>query len=469
MKVRIPNRFAPRTYQRGYMGYHDAGGKRSVWVVHRRGGKDLTAMHQTHKQMWRRVGAYWHVYPTAEWGRKAVWTEFTRDGQRIMEQVFPRALRKSPAEWTPNQAMVVELRNGSVWRLIGSDKLTVVGAGPVGVVFSEFAQAKPKAWDLIRPMLMERDGWASFISTPRGRNHFHALYEMAGKTTGWWRQLLTVHDTGGYPGMPPAAILEAERQSGMPDELIRQEYLCDWTAALIGSVWGRLIEKLELAGLAGVEFEHDALDVHTHWDLGIDDATAVWWWRFAEDRSVEVLDYYESHGKPMSHYFDEVERRGEENGWKYAKHWLPHDARARTLATGVSILELCIEKWGVELVEISPKLSPMDGIQAGRWLLQRHPRFHARCKEGIEALRQYHYAWDEDAKIFSSEPVHDWSSHGADAWRYLAVTARALEEMTRPKPPTPQQPVAVPLSSITMDQAWKWLKADRGRRGGGRI
>lgn len=470
MRVQVPNNFTPRPYQRGYMAYHDAGGKRSVWVVARRGGKDLTSLHQTHKMMWQRVGAYWHVYPTAEWGRRAIWTEFTRDGQRIMEQVFPAALRKSPAKWAPQGEMVVELKNGSVWRLLGSDMNEVVGAGPVGVVFSEFALAKPKAWDLIRPMLMERDGWASFVSTPRGRNHLKKLFDVAQVTPGWWAQRLTIHDIGGYPGRTPESILAEERASGMPEALVRQEYECDWTAALVGSVWGDLVEALDKAGLLGQDFEHPSTGIYTTWDLGIDDATAVWWWRFRADRSVEVLDYYEARNKPLSHYFDEVDRRALERGWKYQRHWLPHDARARTLATGVSIIELCAEHWGAEFVDIAPALSLMDGIQAGRWLLQRKPRFHARCAEGVEALRQYHYKWDEDAKTLSSQPVHDWSSHGADAFRGIACTARYLEELTRPPPETPRMPVAQPLSSITMDQAFEWAAADRrGRKGRDRL
>ena len=462
MRVQLPNNFTPRRYQRAYMAYHDAGGKRSVWVVARRGGKDLTSLHQTHKAMWRRVGAYWHVYPTAEWGRRAIWTEFTRDGQRIMEQVFPAAVRKSPRQWKPQGEMVVELKNGAVWRLLGSDMTEVVGAGPVGVVFSEFALAKPRAWDLIRPMLMERDGWASFVSTPRGRNHLKKLYDMAGVTPGWFRQLLTIHDIGGYPPMSPEDILREERTSGMPEALVRQEYLCDWTAALVGSVWGDLIEGLEKAGHVG-EFPSGVSGVYTTWDLGIDDSTAVWWWRFRGDRSVEFLDYYQANNKPMSHYFDVVDQRAAEHGWRYQRHWLPHDARARSLGTGVSIIELCAERWGAEYVDIAPSLSLMDGIQAGRWLLQRNPHFHSRCSEGVEALRQYHYAWDDDRKTLSSRPVHDWSSHGADAFRGAACTVRYIEELTRPPPESLSGPVVA--APITMEQAFRWAEQDRrGRR-----
>src|SRR5438445_551334 len=141
--MRLPNGFTPRPYQRRYMAYFDGGGKRAMWVVHRRGGKDLTAMHQTVKEMHRRRGAYWHVYPSFSQARKAIWEGFTNDGQRIIDQVFPEEICKRKNE----HEMFVELRCGSIWRLLGSDKIEVVGAGPVGVVFSEYAVAKPKAAD----------------------------------------------------------------------------------------------------------------------------------------------------------------------------------------------------------------------------------------------------------------------------------------------------------------------------------
>jgi hypothetical protein len=177
VRIVLPHNFKPRPYQRRFMAFLDNGGKRAVWVVHRRGGKDLTALHQTCKAMHERRGVYWHVYPTAEQGKKAIWEGFTKTGERIMEQVFPAAIRKTPKAFTPNGEMIVELKCGSIWRLLGSDKMEVVGAGPVGVVFSEYALAKPKTWDLVRPMLRENEGWAVFISTPRGPNHFKKLYD----------------------------------------------------------------------------------------------------------------------------------------------------------------------------------------------------------------------------------------------------------------------------------------------------
>jgi hypothetical protein len=442
----IPNNFTPRPYQRKFMRYFDNGGKRAVWIVHRRGGKDLTALHQTCKMMLKRRGAYWHVFPTGEQAKKAIWEGFTKDGERIMEQVFPKEIRKSPRAFLPSSETVVELKNGSVWRLMGSDKMEVVGSGPCGVTFSEFALAKPTTWDLVRPMLRENDGWASFITTPRGNNHAKKLYAVAKADPSWFCDLQTLEDTRAYD---PEKTLAEERASGMPEALIRQEYLCDWTAALVGSVWGDLLEPLEKRGGLN-EFEHPRDEVFTSWDLGTDDSTAIWFWRIHGD-GLEFIDHYESHGKPMSHYFDVIEGKG----LGYTKHWLPHDARQRSWQTGVSVVDQFIERMGSSAVAVAPFMTLPDGIQAGRWLLQKSTRFHPRCAEAIEALRSYHYAYDEDAKTFAKKPLHDWSSHTADAFRYAAIVARHSELVTR-KPPPP-----APIDATVNDYSFPALSSIR--------
>lgn len=447
MEVTLPNGFTPRPYQKRYMRYFDRGGKRAVWIVHRRGGKDLTAMHQTCKMAHQRKAAYWHVFPTAEQARKAIWEGFTKTGERIMEQVFPTAIRKAPRAFLPNAEMVVELKCGSIWRLMGSDKMEVVGAGPAGVVFTEYALAKPKTWDLVRPMLRENDGWASFPTTPRGNNHAKKLYDMAKKDPAWFCELQTLHDTQAYD---PEQTIAEERASGMPEQLIRQEYLCDFAAASVGSVWGDLIEVVEKRG--GLEaFEHSSAGIFTTWDLGVDDSTAIWFWRPNGD-GVEFIDHYESHGKGMAHYFDVLE----EKGYQYVKHWLPHDARQRSWQTEVSIVDQFNERFGHSAVAMVPNIGFMDGIQAFRWLLQRPgTRFHSRCEPGVECLKAYHYEWDEDRKTFGKKPQHDWSSHTSDDARYVGVVAKFSGDMVRPAaPPPPAAPPGPvtysfpPLSSI---------------------
>lgn len=437
----LPNGFEPRAYQRRYMAYFDRDdrqGKRAMWVVHRRGGKDLTALHQTCKEAHKRRATYWHIFPIAEQARKALWTGFTKDGERIMEQVFPRAIRKSPRDFTMNGEMVVELKCGSVWRLMGSDRMEVVGAGPAGVTFSEYALSKPRTWDLVRPMLRETGGWASFITTPRGNNHAKKLFDIAKADPSWFCELQTLFDTRAYD---PEQTIAEERASGMPEALIRQEYLCDWTAAMVGSVYGDLIEALEKRGDVSA-FEHERDGVFTAWDLGFTDATGIWFFRIGPDKSVDVVDHYEAHGQPLSHYFDVLDEKAATHGFQYVKHWLPHDARAKTLQTGASIADQFLARFGANRVAIGPRLDLLDGIQAGRWLLQRPMRIHSRCEVGIEALKAYRYDYDEDSKTFTRRPVHDWSSHSADAWRYLACVAKHSELLSRREDPDAKRKAA---------------------------
>lgn len=463
LRVRIPNDFTPRVYQRKFMRYFDRGGKRAMWVVHRRGGKDLTALHQTCKMAHKRVGPYWHVFPTAEQGRKAIWEGFTKDGKRIMEQVFPRAIRKSPRAFLPKAEMIVELKCGAIWRLMGSDQMEVVGAGPVGVVFSEFALAKPKTWDLVRPMLRENEGWAAFITTPRGNNHAKKLFDIAKKDPNWFCDLQTLRDTRAYD---PEKTIAEERAEGMPEELIRQEYLCDWTAANVGSVFGDLIEQLEKAG-SFAEFEHDNDGVFTVWDLGRTDSTVIWFFRISKDRKgVDVIDHYEAHGQPLSHYFEVLAERG----YKYVKHWLPHDATHETLAAETSIASQFIEEFGAAAIAIVPKLLVISGIQAARWLLQKSTRFHTRCEDGFEALKAYRYEYDEDRKTFTRNPVHDWSSHSADGFRYLGVVVKISEMLTRVDEPEKSRAKAAKAvkdfveAKPTLDELWDEYESSRDTR-----
>ena len=463
----IPNeKFRARWYQRPFIAHftangHDGRGKSAAAVHHRRAGKDIMGLQTLVICAWRRVGAYWHTFPTFEQGRKAIWEGFTKEGDRTVDFAFP--------EWMirrrDNQSMVIELKNGSIYRVLGTDKIETVGAGPVGVLHSEYSIAKPRAADLIAPMLRENDGWEAYVYTPRGNNHGRDLFDRmkanaAKDPARYYCDLKTLYDTRAYD---PEETIADERAKGRPEALIRQEYLCDWTAANVGAVWGDQIEGLEKAG-AIAEFEPDEPRVFTVWDLGgagaKGDATAVWFWA-ASETGFDLLDYYEGTGKPLSHYHDEVERRLGVLGLRAIRHWLPHDATGMHL-TGSSVLEQSIERWGSERVALVPKRGFLDGIQAGRWLLQQPLRIHPRCHEGVGALKAYHYSWDDDRKTLSNAPEHDWSSHAADAFRYLAVVAKFSDQITR-KPKPEKKPAYVLPVAPTLDEMWAAQPKPSGR------
>ncbi|MGC3998086.1 MAG: hypothetical protein QM767_11585 [Anaeromyxobacter sp.] len=426
--------FVARPYQRELLAYLRSGGKRAVCVWHRRAGKDLTLLHWMSEAAEDRVGLYWHLLPSSRQARKAIWNGFLRDGRRIIDAVFPPSIVKRKNE----TEMVLELENGSIVQLVGSDGYDrLVGSNPIGVTFSEFALSKPQAWEYIRPILAENGGWACFISTPRGRNALWKLWEVAGNAPGWFRQQLSIFDTG---ALPPST-LEEERAAGMPDALIKSEYLVSFDAAQVGAVYGDLLEALgKKGGLDKFPVSIEA-PVYTVWDLGMSDSTAIWAFQVVDGR-LEVVNYYEANGKPLSHYFEHVERWP----YKYERHFFPHDARARNFQTNVTTIQLAQER--LKAVAVVPLMPVEQGIEAARWLLQTAIRIHPdQCAEGLEALRAYSYEFDEDRRIFSLRPRHDWASHGADAFRYLATVARQMIDRQRAperRPPT----IAVPNETL---------------------
>lgn len=437
--IEFPHDFVPREYQRPFMRHFigkpggpklDGRGKRATWVVHRRGGKDLTGMHTLNICAHRRRGAYWHTFPTFEQGRKAIWEGFTKDGKRIVDNVFPAEIIKA----RDNQQMKIELKCGSIYRIIGTDKIETVGAGPVGVLHSEYSIAKPSAADLIAPMLRENDGWEAYVYTPRGNNHGKKRFDSFAKQAAsgdpdYFAQLLSLYDTRAYD---PEKTIAAERANGRPEALIRQEYLCDWSAANVGAVFGDLLGEAE-------DFDHAEDGIYTSWDLGVSDATAIWFWRLNGD-GVDFIDHYEATGRDAAHFIGVIEKKP----YAYVRHYLPHDARNRTWVTSSTPISALESRWP-GMVDVVPSDTLLNGIEAGRWLLQRETRFHTRCAEGVEALKAYHYEWDDDRKVLARTPLHDWSSHTADAYRYAASVVKATQIIDAPDedPDPPDLPMVV--------------------------
>lgn len=225
-RLTIPNDWRPLAHQeRLYRQFgHGRPCKRGCAVWHRRAGKDSVALNLTARDMFRRVGTYWHLFPEQTQARRAIWNGIDGRGRRIIDQVFPPPVRKR----VNGNEMLVETVNGSIWQMAGSDNFdSLVGSNPVGVVFSEWALAHPDAWDYIRPILVENDGWALFIYTPRGHNHGYTTWMNALESDDWFAERLTIEDT---TLIRPDQI-EAERRSGMSEGKVRQEFFCSFEAA----------------------------------------------------------------------------------------------------------------------------------------------------------------------------------------------------------------------------------------------
>lgn len=234
------------------------------------------------------------------------------------------------------------------------------------------------------------------------------------------------------------------------DEYIRSKY----PTYDKGSIYGTQIAELEARGAIRA-FEYDAELIFTAWDLGRADSTAIWFYTLRPG-GVDVVDHYENHGQKPSHYFGVLEEKQREHGYRYVKHWLPHDARAETLTTERSFIEQMADRFGRAAVGIAPELSVSDGIAAARSVLEGDIRFHARCEAspipginaGLESLRSYKYTWNETLQIYSREPRHDAASHSADAFRMLAV-ASAASRALMPSQPPPTTPLNTSLPTLS--------------------
>jgi len=223
--LQIPNDWQARPHQRALYNSFGHGKKfqRGAAVWHRRAGKDSCALNLTARDMFKRTGTYWHLFPEQTQARRAIWNGIDRDSRRIIDQFLPPEVRKRKSD----QEMLIETVNGSIWQMAGSDNYdSLVGSNPVGVVFSEWSLANPEAWEYIRPILVENGGWALFIYTPRGRNHGYSTYLRALDDDGWFCQSLSVEDTG----LVTQAQIDDERRAGMSDGKIRQEFFCSFEA-----------------------------------------------------------------------------------------------------------------------------------------------------------------------------------------------------------------------------------------------
>lgn len=441
--ISLPN-ITLRQYQWPVWRYLEGGGKRAVVVWPRRHGKDVIGMHWAACAAHEVIGNYWHMLPEANQARKAIWTAINpHSGRRRIDEAFPPALRAKTRE----HDMLIEFRCGSTWQLVGSDNYdSLVGSTPVGIVFSEWALADPNAWAFLRPILVENNGWALFISTPRGRNHLATMYD-AGKADGsWFAELLRSSDTGVFS----AEQLERERRELIDlfgddegDARFRQEYLSDFSSAMPGSYYGRLIQRAEDEGRIGKVPHDPAATVETWWDLGIGDATAIWFVQRV-GRAIHVIDYYEASGEGLPHYAAVIKERAMSRGYLYGDHVMPHDTRSRDLSSGET-REQTLVNLGVipniqSTVPLSDKGYRADGIDQVRRILPRCWFDADRCKRGVEALRSYRREYDEQRKVYSDNPRHDWASHGADAMRIGAMhrpAARENDHGSRRSTPSP--------------------------------
>ena len=323
-----------------------------------------------------------------------------------------------PAIVKANQSELwVELVTGAKIRLFGADNPdSLRGLYLDGVVLDEYADMKPRMWgEIVRPLLTDRQGWATFIGTPKGHNAFYDLYNEGQKSDNWYVKTLRADQSG---LLPEAELYDA--QQSMSANQYEQEFLCSFEAAILGAYYGQEMRRItDLDRITTVDYD-PMFPCHTAWDLGFNDSTSIWWFQVVYGE-IRVLDHHSSNGQAVPFYTGLLAQKEDEFGYKYGYHYLPHDARAKTMASGgKSIIEQFATKIDIKHLKIVPNLSIQDGIQATRLALTR-TWFDNRCEEGIECLRQYQREWNDDKKCFNDRPKHDFTSHSADAFRYLSI------------------------------------------------
>lgn len=402
----------PRDYQRESFQALQDGCKRLFLVWHRRSGKDINCLNMLYTQALQRVGVYWYAFPTYKQAKKAIWNGITNDGQKIIDIIHPEVR----AEVNKTE-MLIRLKNGSIIQFLGinnSDDLA--GSNPIGCVMSEWSLSPPQFWrTILSPILRINGGWAVFNGTPRGHNHFKDMYDLAKSDERWFTQKLTIADTN----IITDADLDEERALGISEDILQQEYYCSFDRGIEGSYYGRLLNVAEQEDrITNVPYD-PAVPVHTNWDIGIGDATAIIFWQIV-GKEIHIIDYYENQGEGLAHYVKVLQ----DKPYIYGTHYGPHDIEARNLSTGMSLKSFAA-KLGLKF-KVVKRTQIEVGIEAARsifgfcWFDQKKTSSLVRC------LENYTKEWSEKRMVYTDRPLHSWASHGSDAFRYLALSYKSL-------------------------------------------
>jgi phage terminase large subunit len=398
-----------------FLGFHARGERFACIVTHRRAGKTVAciqALQRTALTCARERPRFAYLSPFLKQSKTVAW-DYLRGASAPLIEMGAR-VRESE--------LPVDYPSGGQVRLYGADNPDALrGIYLDGVVLDEYADMDARVWaEIIRPALADRAGWAVFIGAPKGRNAFFALWRRAQSEENWFSLMLKASDTG----LIPADELELARRDPT-EEQYAQEFECSFEAAVVGAYYGTLMARAEEERRVARVPHDPAAPVWTSWDLGMRDATAIWFAQ-AIGREIRIIDYYEGSGVDLGHYVRELAAKP----YVYAGHIVPHDAQAKELGTGKSRLEV-LEQLGLKTITLAPMHRIEDGINAVRVFIPKCWFDAGKCARGIDALKLYRAEVDatradpSGAALLKPHPVHDWTSHAADSFRYLAMTLDA--------------------------------------------
>jgi hypothetical protein len=433
--------YAPRP---AFLPFHARTQRWGCLVAHRRAGKTVAAINDviraaaTCKTAFPLFG---YIAPYRSQAKSVVWDYLKNFAQPII-------LDSNEAELT------VTLMNGAKIRLFGADNADAMrGLGFDGCYLDEYGDFRPSVWgNIVRPALSDKMGWCVFGGTPKGKNQFWNIYETARQNPAEWFLLRLPASSSGL--LPPSELKAARAQ--LTEDQYLQEMETSFEASILGSFYGTELREAEEQGRITNIAVDPVVPVHTAWDLGYRDDTAIWWYQVVRGE-IHVIDFYSVSGANI----EELAQVITDRGYRYGKHYLPHDAKAKTLASGgKSIIEQLAQHLGLGTLSIVPDLSVQDGIQAVRKMIPT-TWFDNKCYEGIEALKQYQREYDEDKKAFRQTPRHDWTSHPADAFRMMAI---AWKQEPVVRAPDREKPLMVgPTNTVTLNDMWSTVKQKGSR------
>lgn len=406
MQVTIP--YKPRPLQREI---HASLRRWNLLVCHRRFGKTVFAINELIKQAAKcdkKMPRYAYVAPYYKQAKQIAW-DYLKD--------FTRPI---PGIKINESELRVDFPWGARIQLFGADSPdSMRGLYLDGVVLDEYADMSPRIFsEVIRPALSDREGGAIFIGSAKGGTPFYDLWERVKDDTDWFVKVYPASET---QVIPEAELADAKKI--MDEDEYNQEYECSWTASIKGAYYGKqLAEAQEQDRIGKVPYD-PRLPVQTAWDLGVGDSTAIWFFQVL-GQEVRIIDYHEDSGEGLPYYAKILDQRG----YKYGDHWAPHDIQVRELGSGKSRIETA-KMLGIQF-RIVPNLSIDDGIHAVRNTIPRCWFDGKKCELGLQALRNYRKEFDDRRQEYKPRPLHDWSSHAADAFRYLAV---GLKDKQKPK------------------------------------
>lgn len=392
------NKFVPREYQLPIMdAIVNKGYKRVLAILPRRAGKDITAFNLCIRQCLKKPCVIYYIFPTYAQAKKVIWDTITNEGKRFVDYIPPEVLKN-----TNSSELKFNFINGSILQLVGSDNFdALMGTNPQAVVFSEYALQDPRAYQYLRPILTANDGWALFLSTPRGKNHLWDLYQIASHSPHWFCYKLSLDDTN---HVSLKNIQKEKEEEKMSDDLIQQEYYCSFEMGVEGAYYTKYLDRMRVNGHIGQVPWESSFKVHTAWDLGVRDSTAIIFFQVI-GQTVRIIDYYERSKEGLEHYVRVIESKP----YSYGRHIAPHDIRVTEFGSGLTRIEKA-RQLGIKFT-VADDISVVDGIEAVRSALSKIWIDEVKCSDLIKALENYRQEYDIKRKIYNSQPLHNWASH----------------------------------------------------------